>query len=52
VLLNIGEKGGIDDLLFLNKNVRQGLYLYKGSLTNKSIGEWFDLPYTESDLHF
>jgi alanine dehydrogenase len=52
VLLNIGEKGGIDDLLFLNKNVRQGLYLYKGSLTNKPIGEWFDLPYTESDLHF
>jgi alanine dehydrogenase len=52
VLLNIGEKGGIDDLLFLNKNVRQGLYLYKGSLTNKSIGEWFDLAYTESDLHF
>ncbi len=52
VLLNIAEKGGIDELLYLNKNVRQGLYLYKGNLTNKPIGEWFDLPYTEGDLLF
>jgi len=52
VLLNIAEKGGIDELLYLNKNVRQGLYLYKGNLTNRSIGEWFDLAYTEGDLLF
>ncbi len=52
VLLNIAEKGGVDELLYRNKNVRQGLYLYKGNLTNKPIGEWFDLPYTEGDLLF
>ena len=52
VLLNIAEKGGIDELLYHNKNVRHGLYLYKGNLTNKSIGEWFDLAYTEGDLLF
>lgn len=52
VLLNIGEKGGLDELLHINKHVRKGLYLYKGNLTNRSIGEWFDLPYTESDLLF
>jgi alanine dehydrogenase len=52
VLLSISDQGGIDEVLALNKGVRQGLYIYKGNLVNKPIGDWFDLPYTEAHLLF
>ncbi len=52
ILLSIGEVGGIDEMLHLHRHVRKGLYLYKGNLTSKGIGEWFDLPYAEGDLLF
>lgn len=52
LLLEMGDIGGIEEVLHLKKNVRRGLYLYQGSLTSKSIGEWFDLPYAEGDLLF
>lgn len=52
VLLSISDQGGIDEVLALNKGVRKGLYIYKGNLVNKPIGDWFDLPYTEAHLLF
>jgi alanine dehydrogenase len=52
ILLSIGEAGGMNEMLHTHQHVRKGLYLYKGNLTNKPIGEWFDLPYAESDLLF
>lgn len=52
VLLSIGDSGGVDEVLATNKGVRRGLYIYNGNLTNKPIGEWFDLPYTEAHLLF
>ncbi len=52
IILSVGDGGGVDEILHRNKGVRQGLYIYKGTLVNKPIGEWFDLPYTEVDLLF
>ncbi len=52
LLLEIGEKGGIEEVLHRQKHVRRGLYMYQGNLTSQSIGEWFDLPYAEGDLLF
>jgi alanine dehydrogenase len=52
IILSVGDFGGVDAILHRNKGVRQGLYIYKGTLVNKPIGEWFDLPYTEVDLLF
>ncbi|WP_298486696.1 alanine dehydrogenase [uncultured Maribacter sp.] len=49
-LLKIGEDGGIENSLRFDKGLRNGLYLYHGILTNKSVGEWFDLQY--SDINF
>lgn len=49
-LLKIGEDGGIENGLRYDKGLRNGLYLYHGILTNKSVGEWFDLSY--SDINF
>lgn len=52
ILLEIGEHGGVEEILRINKGVRKGLYVYKGTLVNKPIGEWFDLPYADANLLF
>ncbi|PCJ94195.1 MAG: alanine dehydrogenase [Flavobacteriaceae bacterium] len=49
-LLKIGENGGLENSLRFDKGLRNGLYMYHGILTNKSVGEWFDLTY--SDINF
>ncbi|MFS4455526.1 alanine dehydrogenase [Maribacter sp. 2304DJ31-5] len=49
-LLKIGEDGGLENSLRFDKGLRNGLYMYHGVLTNKSIGEWFDMQY--SDINF
>ncbi|WP_454986204.1 alanine dehydrogenase [Capnocytophaga bilenii] len=43
-LLKIGEEGGIENMLQIDKGFRNGLYSYHGILTNISISEWFGLP--------
>ena len=50
VLLNIGEEGGAEHMLKRDPGVRQGVYLYNGTLTNQYIGESFRLPYQDIDL--
>ncbi|MCL5244394.1 alanine dehydrogenase [Cellulophaga sp. 20_2_10] len=49
-LLKIGEDGGMENALRFDKGLRNGLYMYHGILTNKSVGEWYDLQY--SDINF
>ncbi len=49
-LIKIGEDGGLENSLRFDKGLRNGLYLYHGILTNKTVGEWFDLKY--SDINF
>jgi alanine dehydrogenase len=50
ILLNMGDEGGIEQLLRHQKGVRNGVYLYNGILTNKYLGEAFRLPYKDLDL--
>ncbi|WP_158979196.1 alanine dehydrogenase [Cellulophaga sp. L1A9] len=49
-LLKIGEDGGVENALRFDKGLRNGLYFYRGILTNKTVGEWFDLSY--NDINF
>ncbi|HEA23437.1 MAG TPA: alanine dehydrogenase [Pricia antarctica] len=49
-LLELGENGGLENSLRFDKGLRNGLYMYHGILTNKSVGEWFDLQY--NDINF
>ncbi|KAB7530655.1 alanine dehydrogenase [Flagellimonas olearia] len=49
-LLKIGEDGGLEHSLHFDKGLRNGLYMYHGILTNKSVGDWFGLNY--SDINF
>ncbi len=50
ILLNIGEEGGIDNMLRRDSGVRHGVYVYSGILTNRFLGETYHLPYKDIDL--
>lgn len=49
-LLKIGEEGGLENSLRFDKGLRNGLYMYHGILTNRTVGEWFNLKF--SDINF
>lgn len=49
-LLKIGEDGGLENSLRFDKGLRNGLYMYHGILTNRTVGEWFSMKY--SDINF
>lgn len=49
-LLNIGEQGGFENTLRFDKSLQKGMYFYHGVLTNRSISDWFNLPYTDINL--
>ena len=50
ILLKIADDGGIEDALQKGYGIKQGIYLYRGILTNKYLGELFNLPYKDIDL--
>jgi alanine dehydrogenase len=50
ILLEIGEEGGIKNMLRRNDGVRNGIYLYRGILTNKVLGDMFKMPYKDINL--
>lgn len=47
LILSIGDVGGIEEILKQNSGVNRGLYICKGILVSKAIGEAFDLPFAE-----
>lgn len=50
ILLNIGEEGGVENMLRRDEGVRNGIYIYNGVLTNQVLGEMFKLPYKDINL--
>jgi alanine dehydrogenase len=50
MLTEIGECGGIKNYLWEKEGVRNGVYIYKGNLTNKTVAEKFHMPYKAIDL--
>jgi len=49
-LLEIGEEGGIENTARFDKSLQRGMYFYHGILTNKTVGDWFGLPYRDINL--
>ncbi len=49
-LLNIAEEGGFENALKFDLSLRKGMYFYHGILTNKSVADWFNLPYRDVNL--
>lgn len=50
ILINIGEEGGVENMLRRDIGVRNGVYLYNGTLTNQVLGEMFKLPFQDINL--
>ncbi len=50
ILLSFGEEGGMEGMLWADKGVRHGVYLYKGTVTNKFVSDICKLPYRDLDL--
>jgi alanine dehydrogenase len=49
-LIQLAEDGGIESAIRCNAGLKNGIYLYHGILTNKAIGDWFDLPDNDINL--
>lgn len=50
ILLNAGDFGGIENLLKFDSGFRKGVYMFNGILTNKGIGEYYNMPFQDIDL--
>ena len=50
ILIDIGDEGGVDYMLRRDEGVRNGVYLYNGTLTNRVLGKIFKLPYKDINL--
>jgi alanine dehydrogenase len=49
-LIQIADDGGIERAIRCDKGLKNGVYLYHGILTNKAIGDWFNLLYSDINL--
>lgn len=49
-LLKIAEDGGLEQSIRFDRGLKNGLYLYHGILTNRSVAEWFDLKHSDINL--
>jgi alanine dehydrogenase len=49
-ILEIAESGGLENAIRFDNGLKNGLYFYRGILTNKSVADWFDLPYSDVNL--
>jgi alanine dehydrogenase len=49
-LLQIADDGGIESAIRCDSGLKNGVYFYHGILTNKTIGEWFNLTYRDINL--
>jgi alanine dehydrogenase len=50
ILLSIGDEGGIDNLLWRDEYLRHGVYMFKGTITNKFVSEIAHLPFRDLNL--
>ena len=49
-IMDMGEEGGIANLVGVNKGIRAGVYMYNGTVTNETIGTQFELPWKPLEL--
>jgi alanine dehydrogenase len=50
ILQQMGDEGGLPNMIRDHAGVRSGVYLYNGILTKKYLGDLFNIPSTEIDL--
>ena len=50
LMLEMADDGGFENLVWYKLNIRSGIYLFKGALTNFHLSERFDLKFTDLNL--
>lgn len=50
ILVDIGEMGGLMNLIWEKAGIRNAVYLYQGQLTNKDLADRFNLTHKDLDL--
>ncbi len=50
LMLEMADEGGFENMVWYKINIRSGIYLFKGSLTNFHLSERFDLKFTDLNL--
>ncbi len=50
LLIQVGDQGGLEAIIWQQVHLREGIYLYKGALTDYYISEKFHLKYTDLNL--
>ncbi len=50
IMLQVAESGGIQQLIKENYGISQGVYVYRGILTNNHIGKKFNIPSKDIEL--
>lgn len=50
ILLDIGEMGGLNNVVWNNAGIREALYIYQGHITNKDIASLYNLPFKDLEL--
>ncbi len=52
ILLRCGELSGMKHLIYEDKGIRNGIYLYKGNLTNENLSSMFGIKSSNLELLF
>ena len=50
LLIQTGDQGGLEEIIWQQVHLREGIYLYKGALTDFYISERFHLKFTDLNL--
>ena len=50
ILQQAGDTGSFEHLIYTHKGLRNGIYTYKGCLTNEYLSQRFGIKYTNLDL--
>lgn len=50
ILVEIGDKGGLMNVVWNKPGIREALYAYQGHLTNKDLAEMYNLPFKDLEL--
>ena len=50
LLIQISDEGGMEEIVWHNFNIREGIYLFRGALTDFYISQKFDMKYTDLNL--
>lgn len=50
LLISISDEGGMEEIVWHNVNLREGIYMFKGSLTDFYMSQKFNLKFTDLNL--